>query len=163
MKEIWDLFNADGEPLGITWERGSRDSMPNGAYHKVVEIWVKVEGKILLTRRHPDKWGGLLWESSGGAVLSGESVLHAAVRELCEETGIAVSKSDLLYLGRWHSSKAMVESFAVAFDVLPPLKLQPTEVVDAKLVTPSELEAMRGVLTDGTRIRFEKYKERLIK
>lgn len=52
--EVWDLYDEDREPLGITHERGI--PMKEGTYHVVVDIWtVTPEGKILLTQRHPEK------------------------------------------------------------------------------------------------------------
>ena len=161
--EIWELFNSDGTPSGVMWERGRRDEMPVGLYHKVVEVWVSLGDKILLTQRHPDKWGGLLWEASGGAVLVGEDVRQAAVRELAEETGILASAEEICYLGRWKSSRAMIESFVLYLTELPPLTLQESEVVGAKTVTAEELESMLDTLTDGSKTRYGIYKSSLFK
>ena len=70
--EYWDLFDADGAPTGETMKRG--DPVPKGRRHLVVEIWtVDGKGKILLTKRHPDKHFPDFWECTGGSVTVGEA------------------------------------------------------------------------------------------
>ena len=60
-------------------------------WHLVAEIYsVTRDGRMLVTKRHPDKsWGGQ-WEITGGGVRKGETPLEGARRELREETGLAV-------------------------------------------------------------------------
>ena len=89
-KELWDAYDREGNLLGFDLVRG--EPLPEGAYHLVAEVLaVANDGRVLLTRRHPDKrWGGL-WEYTGGSVLKGETPVQGALRELREETGIAVS------------------------------------------------------------------------
>ena len=54
-----------------------------------VEVWVKnSEGQFLVTKRHPDKKAGNLWEFTGGGTLAGEKTWKSAIRELQEDTGI---------------------------------------------------------------------------
>ena len=91
MSEIWDLVDKDKNKIGTTYERNCGTPIPKGMYHLAVEIWtIKPNGGILLTQRHQNKNYGLMWEATGGAVLSGESSIQGAVRELYEETGITV-------------------------------------------------------------------------
>jgi len=56
--------------------------------------------EVLIARRHAAAVRGDLWEFPGGKCDDGESAAHAAVRELLEETGIAVDVADALVLGR---------------------------------------------------------------
>ena len=47
------------------------------------------EGRLLMENRCDPDWGGLCFP--GGHVEPGESIVHAAIREMQEETGLAVS------------------------------------------------------------------------
>lgn len=93
-KELWDAYDREGNRLGFDLTRG--EPLPEGAWHLVVEVYaVTYDGRVLVTRRHPDKlWGGF-WEITGGGVVKGETPLQGAVRELREETGIAARPEDL--------------------------------------------------------------------
>ena len=161
MTEIWDIVNEKGERLGVTWERQNRDSIPEGAYHPCVEVWVKIDQKLLITQRHPDKDEGLKYDVPGGAALAGEDILIGAVRELKEETGIAVSAGELKRLGSLLCGKAYAVSYLLELDYLPEIQLQPTEVVGYKLVTENELEGMQDDLTRGTFRRYLVYKDKI--
>ena len=81
--EIWDLYNIDRKVIG---EHVRGNEMPEDAYHLVVHIWIKnSEGKYLMTQRSSKKAKcPLKWECVGGAVLKGESSIHAAIREVKE-------------------------------------------------------------------------------
>lgn len=83
--ELWDLYDSERKPLNKTHERGQ--PFAEGEFYVCAEIWVKnSEGKFLITKRHPDKKAGNLWEFSGGGTLAGETTKQSAVRELEEET-----------------------------------------------------------------------------
>ena len=88
--EIWDLYSIDRKVIG---EHVRENEMPEDAYHLVVHIWIKnSEGKYLMTQRSPNKKTyPLKWECVGGAVLQGESSIHAAIREVKEEVGITLN------------------------------------------------------------------------
>lgn len=60
MTEYWDLLDENREPLGMLHRRG--DALPAGARHLCVEIITVWEGKMLTTRRHPQKHNGGYWE-----------------------------------------------------------------------------------------------------
>ena len=88
-RELWDAYDREGSPLGFDLVRG--EPVPAGVWHLVAEIYpVTRDGRVLVTKRHPDKsWGGQ-WEYTGGAVRKGETPLEGARRELREETGLDV-------------------------------------------------------------------------
>lgn len=161
MTEMWDIVNRDGEPLGLTWERENHKNIPDGMYHPCVEVWVRVGDKLLITQRHPDKSDPLCYDVPGGAVLSGESTLLGAVRELSEEAGISASADSLVLLGRLPQGNVYSVSYMLTLESLPKIVLQPSEVVGYKLVTRTELEDMMGELTRGTRRRYEEYREKI--
>ena len=88
MAEMWDLVDKDGNKVGIQWSREDHGKIPGGLYHPCVEVWVRIKDKLLIAQRHPNKSEGLKYDAPGGAVLSGESLIDAAKRELEEEVGI---------------------------------------------------------------------------
>ena len=82
-----DIYDADRNLTGRLHRRGDRWS--KGEYGLVVCVWVyDGKGKLLLTRRAPEKSAPGTWENSGGAVKAGETSRLAVARELFEETGI---------------------------------------------------------------------------
>ncbi|MCR5595761.1 MAG: NUDIX domain-containing protein [Lachnospiraceae bacterium] len=146
MAEIWDLYDVHRDPTGETWARGTKASIPRGRYHLIVSIWTMTpEGRVLITRRHDKKSFGGLWENTGGAVVSGETSIQAAYRELGEEIGLHPGKKELIYLGDiWHPG-SIVDTYMYVTDVdLSGLELQPDEVVDAKLATGEEIERIHA-------------------
>ena len=161
MAEIWDLIDKNGVDLGIKWPRSEHANIPEGHYHLCVEVWVKIGKKLLLARRHPDKSEGLKLDCPGGAVVSGESVICGALRELYEEVGIEAAEGDLRLLGRLALGKAYAVSYLLILDHLPEIKLQPSEVVDFVLLNADEIEAMSEELTGGTRRRYAIYKQKI--
>lgn len=96
--ELWDLYDREKHPLGRTIERGK--TLGAEEYHLTVNVLsVNAEGRLLITKRHPAKSHGGLWEISGGSVLAGETARQGAVRELFEETGLRAKESELTYCG----------------------------------------------------------------
>jgi isopentenyldiphosphate isomerase len=97
--EMIDLYNPDGTPCGRT---ASRDEVHRlGLWHKTVHIWVLTpEGELLLQKRSPEKESHPgLWDiSAAGHITAGDTSLHAAVRELGEEIGMAAEETDLGFL-----------------------------------------------------------------
>lgn len=152
-KEIWDIFDADGNPTGRTVVRG-RYFLKPGEYHLVVHIWiVSSDGRLLLQRRSDKK--RLMpgeWAATGGAAISGESSFEAAKRELFEELGIPSTKESLKKILRLKRRNSLLDVWVTTCDESPEkLKLQASEVAEARLVTEDELYAM---IKDG---RFHNY------
>ena len=128
--ELWDLYDRNRIPLGKTHARGQK--LKYGEYHLVVDIVsVNQDNKILITRRHPEKTYGGLWETTGGSAIAGETSINAAVRELFEETGLKVKPNCIhdFYLYKGDFSET---------DIV----LQEGETVDFKLAASEELNNM---------------------
>ena len=96
MTEYWDLLDQNRNPLGTLHRRG--DPLPAGARHLCVEVITLCRGRMLTTRRHPQKHNGGFWEVTTGSALAGETSRAAAVRELYEETGIRAAEGDFRLL-----------------------------------------------------------------
>lgn len=142
--ELWDAVDQTGRPLGFDLIRGQ--AIPDGVYHHVVEVFTVADRQsILVTRRHPDKPYGLLWEVTGGSVQKGEALRPAAARELLEETGISAPPERLVHLADLviPGVPAIYHAYAlpVSADGLS-IRLQPGETVDWKLLPWPEFSAL---------------------
>ena len=130
--ELNDIYDKDRNRTGRLHRRGT--PWKKGEYGLVVCVWVyDGEGKLLLTRRAPEKSFAGTWENSGGAAKAGESSLEAAQRELEEETGIHVEQEELIFLGAEGKEGSYVDCYLVHKDVsLFDLVLQEGETTDAR-------------------------------
>lgn len=159
MAEYWDLYDADRKPLGRRIKRG--DAFAEGEYYVCCEIWIRnAAGQFLVTKRHPNKKAGGLWEFTGGGVLSGETTKQAAVREAQEEIGLSVEESELSLLEVYQHKNYFMDIFVVKKDVeVNKLTLQAEEVVEAKWVSHEELlqmvETKQMVWSVG--LRYQEY------
>lgn len=85
--EYNDIYDRNRRRTGRIHLRGT--PWGRGEYGLVACVWVyDGQGKLLLTKRAPEKSFPGTWENSGGAVRAGETSLQAVRRELFEETGI---------------------------------------------------------------------------
>lgn len=155
--EIWELVDADGNSTGTLYERGSKSEIPEGLFFRVVEVWVRLGNRLLVTQRHPSKWMGLKWEVTGGGVVVGEAVREAAVRELFEETGIKAGQNEISELGVRKFGAALVYSFLLKLEDVPRFNFDENEVVDHKIVTRSEFINMKHDFNPGTLSRYIEY------
>ena len=94
-----DIFDRQGRPTGVVRKRG--EPLGQGEYLMAVGIWiVDEENNILLTQRSPEKrWAPGKWENTAGHVQAGEDCVTAILREVQEETGLVLSREQLIYLG----------------------------------------------------------------
>ncbi len=141
MTELWDIYDGNGNLTGRTQERG--DLQTPGDYHLAVTITVVNSKKeVLCTLRSMEKsvYPGV-WENPGGGVLSGETSLEAAVRELLEETGISAKPQEMVFLARRKAEDFFMDVYGLKRDVsVDELTLQPHEVDRAEWVPIDEWE-----------------------
>ena len=142
--EKWDIIDEHGNLSGRTVLRGNVRLKP-GEYHLVVHIWVvSSDGKILIQRRSDTK--KLMpgeWAATGGAAISGEDSFTAAQRELFEELGIMSDKNTLKKALRIKRRNSLLDIWFIKSNVeTSNLKLQESEVAEAKWVTVDELREM---------------------
>lgn len=141
--ELWDLYDAERRPLGRKHLRGR--PMKKGCYHLAVFVWVfDRHGRLLLTKRSPEKPAfPNLWALTGGAVMAGESSIHAVRRELFEETGIRARYSEFSMIDTYRRNNCFCDVYFLKKTVPQDrLVMQEGETCDAKWVTRAEFELM---------------------
>ena len=140
--ERWDIYDKDRNFTGRTHRRG--DPLQSGDYHLTVHVWLQhSDGRFLITKRAPNKGYAGLWECTGGSALAGDDSLSAAIREVKEETGLAVQPENgrviLSYQGwDWFTD---VWLFQQDFP-LDAVELQEGETCDYQWATAQEILAM---------------------
>ena len=142
--EKWDIIDENGQLSGKTVLRNNARLKP-GEYHLVVHIWVvSSDGRVLIQRRADTK--KLMpgeWAATGGAAISGEDSFTAASRELFEELGIRSDRSNLKKILRLKRRNSLLDIWLIASNLtVNELKLQESEVAEAKWVTLAELKEM---------------------
>lgn len=141
-EEEWDLYDENRVLQPISMKRG--ESVPEGLYHLVTEVWVISGDKILLTRRHPNKHYGGCYECTGGSVIKGENSLQGAVRELQEEIGLPVNQEELTLVAKTKRGNYFIDTYILKKDInIEDLELLDCEVIGAIQVDyPTLLEMM---------------------
>jgi isopentenyldiphosphate isomerase len=144
--ELLPLVNSEGTTVGRA--RRSEVHRDPSLLHPVVHCLVfNRHGNLLLQLRgltkevQPGRWD----TSVGGHVGIEESIETAAVREIGEELGLQVQRSDLEYLYRYvmqsETETELVHSFRLVSD--GPFRPEPIEIQELRFWTPSEiLEAL---------------------
>lgn len=148
--EMIDLYN-NARQIVRTAEK--HDPIPDGLNKVAVHIWVvNSKGEFLLQQRLatakklPNMWGQI-----GGGVQTGETSWDACVRECSEEMGLTPTLENSILVGTWKRPNDFVDVWLVYSDVnVNDLKLQPSEVQNAKWATLSDIEQM---LSDGIFIK----------
>lgn len=140
MKEIWDIFDKDGNLTGKTIERGKK--LNEGEYHLVVHIWIRNDkGQYLIQKRAENlKLFPGQWATTGGSAISGEDSKTAALRELREELGIDTRKEKLKKISRIVKKTIISDTWLIEENIdIRTVKLQKEEVSDVKWATKEEI------------------------
>ncbi len=117
-QERWDVLDEHRQPTGRTHPRGV--PLSQGDYHLVVLVLLQNDnGEFLTTRRAPSKGYPNMWEFTGGSALAGDDSLHAALREMREETGIELDPAcgRVVATEQWSDSFCDIWLFRQNFDV----------------------------------------------
>ena len=150
-EEYWDLIDRQGNFV-CKMRRGDRSAPPN-LYHATVEIIpTDYAGNILVTQRDMSKRHGAgKWEFPAGSVLSGESIRHAAARELMEETGLEAAKLSKIQEKwvpghrPWLPGMVRISFFAYIPSLISAeVKLQKGETSNYRIITLPEWYSMIG-------------------
>ncbi|PPS22437.1 NUDIX hydrolase [Brachyspira murdochii] len=137
MTEIWDVYNRNKQKTGRIHRRGL--PLRKNEYHIVIHAWVvNSNDEVIMTKRHkskkicPNKW-----ECTEGSILTGESSIEGAIREIKEEIGLSFEKEEGIFLTSFilERSKTIIDAFMFRRDVkLEELTLQENEVSEAMIV-----------------------------
>ena len=141
--EIIDLYNKNKEKLGKTFVR-KQDKLLEDEYYLLEQAWIlNSENKILLTRRSLNKSYGGMWEATAGHVKAGETDLEGIQREVHEELGLNIEKTEFKFIKSLIRKQAILDVWVVRKDInLKDLKLKNDEVMGAKFVSISEFKEM---------------------
>ena len=113
--EYNDVYDAHRQITGRVHQRGTRWN--EGEYGLIVCVWVyDGKGRILLTRRAPEKSFPGTWEISGGAAQAGETSRQAIARELFEETGIRADEADFELLATRRDKDSFFDFYCLRND-----------------------------------------------
>lgn len=158
--EFWDVYDKNRRPKGYKIMRGSDRRLGRDEYHLTAHVClITDDGRMLIQKRaeHKGAWGGLWDITAGGSVLAGENTAEGAERELLEELGISAPLSAAMPIMTFYHGDCISDYFLLSGDVdVTLLKLQKSEVDDAKYATREEVLAM---IRDGS---FIPYKESFI-
>ena len=134
--ERWDGYDRDGNLLDIPLVRG--ETVPDGVYHLVAQIWVRNEKNEMLAQRRALSLKHLpgVWATPAGSVLRGETAREGARRELKEEMGIDLDIAEFQFLRKEVRWPSIFYSWVVKWEgELDELNLQEEEVADARWVS----------------------------
>ena len=161
--ELWDVYDAERRLTGRLHRRG--DMLEGEDYHLVVHAWVRrSDGRFLLTRRAANKGWPNMWECTGGSAVAGDDSLTAALRELREETGLAIPPERGSVVYSYRKDHYFCDVWLFQYDFRPEeIRLLENETCGAVCATADEILQMRregllvpyGYMEDFTRLMQE--------
>lgn len=147
--EYFDVLNEHGEFTGRVENR--EVCHEQGLWHRAIYGFIfNKNGDVLLQKRSANKklWPNLWDITAGGHVLAGEFGYQALIREMREELGLDISKTEIMYLVGSTSTNIQKniinnhfnECYIVNKDVdISKIKLQEDEVSDIRWFTRQEI------------------------
>ena len=143
--EQFDILDKNGNPTGLTADKGSR--LSRGQYYLGTHAYILNSSlEFLIQQRAFTKKflpGG--WDVHLEHVIAGETSQECVLRGLDEEIGLFVSEADILTHKRfvWEEYNHLIDVyfFQVEFE-LNLLTLQKDEVVDVKAVPLDDMSAL---------------------
>ena len=142
--ELLDIYDQVGNLTGRSVRRGEPLAPGELCLVSAITIFDR-QGRILCTLRSPEKIGAPnTWESPGGSVLAGETSRQGAIRELREETGIAVQEEELRFLHRRQIGDSIfMDVYALCWEGEPSaLRLQKGETAGARWFSLTDWERL---------------------
>lgn len=142
--DIVDIYDENKNKTGKTKIR-HKDVLEKGEYIIGVQaIIINSKKQILISQRSPLKEKSpLKWECNGGALLSGENVIDAVIREIHEELGIILLRKDAIFLKTTKDDYRFKEIYLFKKDIdIKEIKFTDGEAIDAKWVNIDEFIKM---------------------
>ena len=163
--EYNDIYDRNRKPTGRVHVRGTQ--WGKGEYGLVVCVWVyDGRGKLLLTRRAPEKSFAGTWENSGGAAKAGETSRQAIARELFEETGIQAAEEEFEYLCSDRGRNFFFDFYCLKRDIpIEQIKLLPGETDSAQWASMEKVRQMvkSGAICKIIGRQFQRQEKELLK
>lgn len=140
--EYNDIYDRNRKLTGRIHLRGT--PWLKGEYGLVACVWVyDGQGRLLLTKRAPEKSFPGSWENSGGAVRAGETSLEAVRRELLEETGIDAPAEDFELIDSGMDGNTHFDYYCLKRQIpIDQIVLLPGETVDAMWASFEQVHAL---------------------
>lgn len=141
-EELWDLYDQNRCKVNRLHRRG--DPLAQGNFHLTVHIWIQNSaGKLLLTKRSPNKGYPGMWEMTGGSAIAGDDSLTAALREVKEETGLILHPENGSCVYTYRGDGFFCDVYVFRQEVsLADVVLQPGETTDARWASAAEIREM---------------------
>ena len=146
MDELVDILDSEGNFTGKTTLKSKAHR--EGLFHPTIHVWFYTKnGRLLIQQRAKNKdTHPLLWDVSvAGHIGAGEEIEISAIREVQEEIGLAISKTELRKIGVFKSvhehSEHLIDcefhhTFLCELRVsLEDLRKQESEVEDLALIS----------------------------
>lgn len=164
MSEVWDVYNEYKELTGRTAK--SNSELSDKEYHLIVNVWIyNSKGEFLVQKRSMNKDGYPgLYAAHGGSVLSGESSVDGAVREVYEEIGISINRQELLLVESMLWNNGIFDNYIVRSEIdIDMTRIDANEVEEVKWMTIEEVESSmtKGTFIDYLGFYGKEYFERL--
>lgn len=99
--EQLDLYDKNMEPIHKTMIRGGSNS--KGEYYIIVHIWIQNNNQQFLIQQRNKASDAIphQWAVTTGAVVTGETSIQGAIREVYEELGIRLSSNHFQLLAQY--------------------------------------------------------------
>ena len=142
MTELVVLADSQGRPAG-TAPKAEIHTADTPLHFAFSAYLLDAEGRLLMTRRAPEKTFAGTWENPGGAAQAGESSIQAIQRELFEETGIRAEKEDFEFLRTTRDNRCFYDHYCLRRDTpLSDIVLLPGETDDVQWATFPQIHEM---------------------
>lgn len=143
--EIIEIFSENNEiKIGEQEREFAHD---NNLWHREVAVWViNDKNEILIQKRSANKrHSPNKYSICAGHIDIGETPEDAAVRELCEETGIKVNKNELIYIDTFKNKNENNYHYKYTYFIettktIKEMKMQEEEVSELRYITFEEFE-----------------------
>lgn len=156
--EFWDVLDENGEKTGKTVLRSRKNTMGENEFMLAVHVFIHNSDNQWLIQKRSELKRGMpnIWEITGGAVVTGEDSLTAALREVKEEIGIDLDPDKMKVAERVRGKRYLIDLWVAEADFdLADCVMQPGEVDDLKWVSGAEILA----LVNQASYRDDFYKE----